>query len=91
MNIDSVYSVIMVASVFGFIVKNTHGEHAFDIVVLDHHLESWDVIGYMSLSYLFRTNGSLKSGRYISVVPRLMAIPFIRDLQSAAKLSEHLR
>lgn len=38
MNLDSVYSIRMAASVFGVIVENAHYQIAFDIVIVTHHL-----------------------------------------------------
>ena len=38
-NFDSVYSIMIIASVLGGIVKNVHCQFAFDIVILAHTLE----------------------------------------------------
>ena len=38
-NNDSVYSIMMIASVLGGIVKNVGCQRAFVIVTLDHHQE----------------------------------------------------
>ena len=37
MNLDFVYNIIMVASVFGSIVENARCQHALDIVILGQH------------------------------------------------------
>ena len=40
-NLDSLYSIMMVGSLFSCIVENARCQRTFDIVILAHYLERW--------------------------------------------------
>ncbi|GFV16180.1 hypothetical protein TNCV_3379441 [Trichonephila clavipes] len=71
----SVYSIKIVASVFGGIVANTHSSLSYWPIL-------WCAIGYMSRSPLVRIDGTLNSARYISGVLQPVVLPFIRALRN---------
>ena len=73
----------MVTFVIGRIVENACCQCSFDIAILAHHLKWYHWVSfYTCLGPLFWTNGIKNSDRYISVVLRPKALPYIRKLQN---------
>ncbi|GFX02521.1 hypothetical protein TNCV_727751 [Trichonephila clavipes] len=78
MNLGSVYSIKMVAFVFGVIVVNTYWQRTFAIV--------WrDVMGCYWIhvwSFLVCIDGTLNSARYISGVFLPLALPLFEPCET---------
>ena len=65
-NLDLAYSITMVTHIIGSIVKN---ESAFLVVILVHHQKWWYGVPLDTcFGLLVHNDGTLNSGRYISVV-----------------------
>ena len=82
MNLDSVCSIMMTITVFGG-VENVYSQHTFDIVLLLHHLESWNGLPLVTHLGTFRIDGTLNNSRCVFVVLIPVILPFIRDLRNA--------
>ena len=89
-NLDCVYNIIMVISEFGKTTGNVRCQHSSVIVILAYHLEWWRKVP-LSRPFLARIHGTLNRSRYISVVLKHVALPFVLALWQAIFQQDNTR